>query len=296
MLSPLRLPCVVALVGLTLAWSPVAVADPLVVGHRGTGSASSKNPYPENTVPSIEKAFAEGADLVEIDVRLAKGGVPVLWHDEHAVVGGKKRAVRDLLPAELPEVVGSGGMRAPVPTFRQALAAALAIGSGPRVLDIELKVDGDHDRLPLVAAVAQVLREERAARRVMVSSFDLGALEAMEVELPGIESGLLGVLSGRTLSKAIAANRRGAGLEWVIPSGWFKSIPGLGRPEEAGSEESAFVADAHAAGFKVGVWTLNEAHHIEKFRERGYDMVITDEPDVARSVLPPTFALAALVP
>lgn len=36
----------------------------------------------ENSVESIEKAFFSGADIVEIDIRYDKNGVPVLSHDE----------------------------------------------------------------------------------------------------------------------------------------------------------------------------------------------------------------------
>lgn len=49
---------------------------PEIIGHRG-------NPYQEveNTLGSIQSAFAAGADAVELDVQLTKDGVPVLYHD-----------------------------------------------------------------------------------------------------------------------------------------------------------------------------------------------------------------------
>ena len=46
------------------------------VGHRG-------DPYRvrENTLASLRSALEQGADAVEIDVRLTRDGVPVLLHD-----------------------------------------------------------------------------------------------------------------------------------------------------------------------------------------------------------------------
>lgn len=48
----------------------------LVVGHRGSASKEV-----ENTIPSMERALADGANAVEIDLSLTKDGVVVLWHD-----------------------------------------------------------------------------------------------------------------------------------------------------------------------------------------------------------------------
>ncbi len=46
------------------------------VAHRG-------DPYRfrENTIDSLRSALEQGADAVEIDVRLTRDGVPVLLHD-----------------------------------------------------------------------------------------------------------------------------------------------------------------------------------------------------------------------
>ncbi|MFA6447973.1 MAG: glycerophosphodiester phosphodiesterase family protein [bacterium] len=50
----------------------------LKVSHRGASRFA-----PENTIPAIEKALDFGFDYIEIDVRYAKDGVPVLMHDEN---------------------------------------------------------------------------------------------------------------------------------------------------------------------------------------------------------------------
>lgn len=252
----------------------VAAASPLVVGHRGAGAGGPDNPYPENTLPSIEAAFDAGADLVEVDVQLDRDGVPVLWHDATVPMRGGDVPVDSLGWAELPEVQAPGGMRAPVPRLEDVLPVALARAPGRRVLDIELKVTDPAGREALVEAVASVLRQARAAHRVLITSFDVEALRLVERELPGVESGLLGVFRGATLRTARGLRQAGAHVEWIIPSRF--SSPFVGK---------RFVASAHAEGFLVGAWTVNRAGRIRRRIEAGYDMIITDLPGRARGLV-----------
>ncbi|HXH06255.1 MAG TPA: glycerophosphodiester phosphodiesterase family protein, partial [Vicinamibacterales bacterium] len=51
-------------------------ARPLVFAHRG-GAALA----PENTIAAFDRGLACGADGLELDVRLARDGVPVVIHD-----------------------------------------------------------------------------------------------------------------------------------------------------------------------------------------------------------------------
>ena len=50
------------------------------IAHRGDSSSA-----PENTIAAFEAAVAAGSDLIEIDVRLAADGVPVIMHDATAL-------------------------------------------------------------------------------------------------------------------------------------------------------------------------------------------------------------------
>ena len=53
-----------------------------ICAHRGITYWSRQNQYPENCVPTIQKAIDLGADMVEIDVRTTKDGKLVVLHDE----------------------------------------------------------------------------------------------------------------------------------------------------------------------------------------------------------------------
>ncbi len=47
-----------------------------IIGHRG-----AKGLAPENTILAIEKAIEYKVSIVEVDVRVTKDGVPILFHN-----------------------------------------------------------------------------------------------------------------------------------------------------------------------------------------------------------------------
>lgn len=72
----------------TLAGSAFAAPQPppgppLVLGHRGIAWNHAGNPYPENTLLSVDAALAAGAHGVEVDVVRTADDAIVLRHDDH---------------------------------------------------------------------------------------------------------------------------------------------------------------------------------------------------------------------
>src|SRR5687768_551498 len=118
---------------------------PLVIAHRG-----DHRRHVENTLPAIEAAVAEGADLVEVDVQLtADGGVVVVHDSTFARLWGDPRPVAavDTLGVR---ALGTGDRR--VPLLRDALELSRATG-------VPLVVD---QKTPEVAVAAlDVVRELR---------------------------------------------------------------------------------------------------------------------------------------
>ncbi len=53
-----------------------------IIAHRGGGRNSDMLPASENSLGIIQYAERLGANAIEIDVRLTKDGIPVLFHDE----------------------------------------------------------------------------------------------------------------------------------------------------------------------------------------------------------------------
>ncbi|WP_229925700.1 glycerophosphodiester phosphodiesterase family protein [Streptomyces longispororuber] len=105
-----------------------ADAKVMTVAHRGQWREA-----PENSLAAVRAAFADGAELVEVDVRLTKDRVPVLMHDATVdrTTDGKGR-VADLTLAELGRLrlrKGLGGAQAPltgqrVPTLADVMRVA----------------------------------------------------------------------------------------------------------------------------------------------------------------------------
>lgn len=190
----------------------------LRLAHRGDWRRA-----PENTIPALLAALdVPGCDGLEFDVRAAKGGVPVVIHDDSlGRVQGVAGHVADLTPDEL-EQHG-------VPTLESVLHAV------PRraFLDVELK--GDPGRGPV-----DVLTAGRgpALERAVVSSFEATTLERVGRLAPLWPRWLNAVdLSAETVALAERIECRGISAHW-----------------RAIDERS--VARAHAAGLEVAGWTV----------------------------------------
>jgi glycerophosphoryl diester phosphodiesterase len=162
------------------AAAPVRLDDaspPFVWAHRGASGLA-----PENSLEAFLLAVELGADGIELDVRLTRDGVPVLFHDRALWLDGTRlhcrpsaavaRSLRKMSIAELewpeiehvPIVHRNGATAEPVrlETVLEELPSALWV-------DIEIKAGRDYD-----CRIAHVVRDCLRLRpeRVLVSSFD----------------------------------------------------------------------------------------------------------------------------
>ncbi|MEU6995825.1 glycerophosphodiester phosphodiesterase family protein [Streptomyces sp. NPDC046465] len=104
----------------------------MIAAHRGQWRKA-----PENSLAAIRAGFADGAGIVEVDVRLTKDKVPVLMHDTTVdrTTDGKGR-VADLTHAQLRGLrlrAGLGGRQTPltgerIPTLAEAMRLARPLG------------------------------------------------------------------------------------------------------------------------------------------------------------------------
>lgn len=260
----------VAAVSLTLS-------APLVTSHRG-GADGRRNPIPENTLPSIAGAFAEGADLVEVDVQLDAKGEPILWHNKRVRIGVRRIPAREVDQVDFPPVVGQGGFTTRVPLFGDALRLALESGCCAKVMDVELKVYHDCDRMALAKAVVYELVIANAVDRVIVTSRDHEILNLVKDFLPDVETGLIVV---RTFASwhglRDVARQCPSKVEWVIVHDSVLLQGGGARD---------LVLDAHRRGMRIGFWTVNRRRRLRLLSEAGAEMIITDETNAARTMFP----------
>jgi glycerophosphoryl diester phosphodiesterase len=230
----------------------------LVVAHRGAAGAA-----PENTLASIRRAIADGADWVEIDVQETRDGQVVVVHDSDFMkLSGNPLKVWDGDLAEIGQIdVGSwfgeefADQR--VPTLQQVLEEI----RGRSRLVIELKYYG-HDQ-QLEQRVVDLVENAGMAEDVVIMSLKLAGVEKIQALRPDWTTGLLAATAIGKLSRVdvdfLAVNQNMA--------------------------NRGFIRRAHATGKRVFVWTINDALSLSRWMSMGVDGVITDEPALAKRVL-----------
>ncbi|MFF8379166.1 glycerophosphodiester phosphodiesterase [Streptomyces sp. NPDC015661] len=219
-----------------------------VVAHRG-------DPYRvrENTLPSIASAIEQGADAVEIDVRLTKDGVPVLLHDDTLKrLWGHDRPLSGLSHELLHELTFGG-----VPTLREALLTA---GDHRLMLDLP---GGNEDS---VRTIVRTVRECGAGERV---SYCAGAVAMLQVRAadPAAEIALTWT--------SLAPPRRML-LDAVRPK-WLNYRFGLVSRE--------LTERVHRDGLLVSAWTADTKRTMRKLIKNGVDSVTTNRVDALAAVL-----------
>ncbi len=245
---------------------------PLIIGHRGAAAVA-----PENTLISFARAYQDGADGIEFDVRLARDGVPVVIHDASLRrTTARTGFVAALSAAELGATdAGSWFNRrfpararaeyalARVPTLAQTLALTEPLGG---VLYVEMKC-APADAHQLAARVVETLQTHGAHQQIVIESFTLAALAESKRLVPHLRTAAL-------------FERR---LTHPLPTA--RSL--LTRACACGADEialqhtlatSRIIHAAQAAGFPIVVWTVDNPARLRRLRELGVRAVITNDP------------------
>jgi glycerophosphoryl diester phosphodiesterase len=233
---------------------------PLVLAHRGACRRA-----PENTLEAFRLAGELGADGVELDVRRTADGVLVVSHDP--VVEGFGLLVEHPFSA-----LRAGAPR--VPTLEEAidlLTEALDL-----VVNVEIKCfptepDADPERV-VVRGVVDVIEQRDLYEQVVVSSFELDAIDAVRTLDARVVTAWLTSGLAPAMTAPIAAAR---GHAWLHPD----------RSSMSGAAAAAAVTDAAARGLRLDVWTVDEPDEIAALAEAGVDAIITNVPDIARGIL-----------
>jgi glycerophosphoryl diester phosphodiesterase len=240
----------------------------LLLGHRGAASAA----YPENTLAAVDRAFARGADGVEVDVRLTRDGRLVCLHDPSlARVAGVARDLWSLSAEEVAAVRLPGGH--PLPPLAAVLVATVGRGR----LVVELKTERGRGARTAVSLAASLERCGVTRRTdVVVSSFDHRAL--------GLVRRWAAVRTAVLTPPGVPAT---ATLRHAVDGGHDEAHPHVTALLAA---PPSLVGTAHALGVGVTAWTANDGADLRLLRDRGVDAAICDDPAAARAALTPTGA------
>ncbi|MCU1591788.1 MAG: glycerophosphoryl diester phosphodiesterase [Frankiales bacterium] len=231
-----------------------------ILGHRGRPAPDT----PENTLAAVGAALADGADGVEVDVRLTADGVAVCCHDAGLQrVAGVARGVRSLSLAELAAIRVAGH---PVPTVADVLR--LLAGRGRLVLDLKPE---QRPRALLAAVAEAVAATDVGMPRLVLSSFDGSVLAACAAMAPRLERAV--ILTGAEPFSQILAQAVSRGDTALhVPARTVFGAPDL-------------VAAAHRRGLEVRVWTVNRPVDARLLRLLDVDALITDVPGPLRAAM-----------
>ncbi|MFQ5566066.1 MAG: glycerophosphodiester phosphodiesterase family protein [Paracoccaceae bacterium] len=229
-----------------------------IVAHRGASRAA-----PENTLAAVRLASRQGARWLEFDVSLLGDGTPVLHHDAtlerctDATGSLDRLSAGDLAGIDAGGWFGAKFAGEPLATLGQALDLIGELGLSA---NLEMKPHGAAPE-PIAGAVAEALASRPWTRtRILVSSYRLGALEALRRPMP---------------DQPLAVLYRNP------PAGWPGVLAALGACSLHIRHEHLtrkILARAHSHGFHVRVYTINEPSRMVPFRAAGLAGVFTDHP------------------
>ena len=133
---------------------------PQIVAHRGYSGA-----YPENTRSAVLGAIVLGVDMVEIDVRLSRDGIPVIFHNAMLTpITSCPRRIDELTCSEL-KALDVGSWRGEAFRGEQilTLAEALELVHGRLPVNLDIKVSR------AVAPVIALIQQRRMFDEVVLS-------------------------------------------------------------------------------------------------------------------------------
>lgn len=241
------------------AFDYMNLQDVQVTSHRGYSHS-----VPENTLMAVTKAIAEGADYVEVDVRVTKDGELVLLHDPSLKrTTGYNKYIWEV-PYEKVSQLDAGSWFADeftgtkIPTLRELFELA----KGQVKINMDLKYRNDSE--DLAKKVVELMKEYDMEKQCVITSTSIQCLKQVKEEDSEIRTGLItyGIYGSIIKNKAID----------------FFSM-------KASLVTKNTVDEAHKNGREVHVWTVNTRSEIERLKRIGVDNIITDNPGYVRDVL-----------
>lgn len=133
---------------------------------------------PENTVAAFKAALEIGAHGIELDVRLSRDGVPVVYHDptlKHALVD-RRLKIGELTASEL-EAIGRSAFGEPIPSLKRVLDETIKQFEW---INVELKDQGSRIQNTKMLKAVQDIIAEYAHGKFIITSFHPFLIRAMK--------------------------------------------------------------------------------------------------------------------
>lgn len=240
-----------------------------IIAHRGGGSMADLHPHSENTVEIIRIAERYGANGIEIDVRLTKDDMPILYHDNtiNSRLVQKTPMIGPVEDYTFPQlrtfVRLLHGER--IPTLEEALTT-IVYETNLKLVWLDSKTEG-RDLVKRMVPLIQQYTAEAAALAVQ------GLRDSLEI--------LIGVPTDAVYEELLRYPTFA-----LIPSIAEKSLDkaralhsAVWAPLWSGGVNVGENAIAHSEGRRVFVWTLDEPPFVREFvNSAQYDGILSDYP------------------
>lgn len=248
--------------------TPRITKPPRLIAHRG-GAATA----PENTLAAIRQAAKNGADGVEIDVRVTSDGIPVLMHDASLkrTTNGRGKVTNTTL-AEIKKLDagswhGAAFKGEKIPTLAETMRLCAR-------LDLDVVIDIKPARG----------REATDTKRILNHAYKAWPRNKPPPELNSESVSVLNTAKNirpewpRSIvfrrpflswqSRLNAATGLSAGIR-IMGTGWVGAIARLAKRHNK----------------SLSVWTVNKPEEALKLARIGVDTIFTDRPDALRRAL-----------
>jgi len=236
--------------------------QPIILAHRGASAHA-----PENTLAAFELALAQGADGIELDVKLSADGHVVVIHDPTVDrTTSAHGRVKDLSLAELRALNAGSFFSSNFSTEKIPMLEEVFETFGKRIfINVEL-TNYNTPRDHLVESVCMLVKKFNLQKHVMFSSFYASNLSKAYSYLPDVPCGLLafgGLLGAWARSFGFAFGKYAA----LHP--YLKDVT----PQQ--------VQRVHRLKRRVHVWAVNTEEDMRRLFGWGVDAIFTDDPQLA---------------
>jgi len=245
---------------------------PLIIAHRGASKHA-----PENTLAAFKRAVDAGADGIELDVRLAKDGIAVVFHDSSLKrIAGRKGKIAHYTSTELgtidagswfnrfaPKLADPAYKNENVPTLADTLEF---LKDFKGLIYIELKCK-EADTEQLAKAVTDVISNSKLLPQIIVKSFKLSAIPHVKRFCPSVRTAALFAPKIKNILR--------------------KDKHLLRLAEEAGADEISLhytlatrklMKKAAKRNIRVIIWTADNPRWIRRGIKLGLAAIITNDP------------------
>ncbi|MFC2103962.1 glycerophosphodiester phosphodiesterase family protein [Bacteroidota bacterium] len=235
----------------------------LIIAHRGESFIAS-----ENTLASVNLAWENGADAVEVDIRLTKDNQVVVIHDANTSrVTGKFRWIRNTELNELKSLdIGKSKNNKfkgeKIPTLKEVLETL------PHDKKILIEIKSNYKIIPFLKDVINA--SELRSDQIEIISFKLKTLIEVRKQLPTFPIYWILEFDGFGIRKIFRSS-----LNEIILKAVNYNFTGL----DLGVRQTLKVdtiRQIKSTGLKLYVWTVNNPTIAKSLFDKGVDGITTD--------------------